>query len=190
VLATNFGKDVNSASEVIVFSEESGNSTATAVARGPAGRYLPVPAGTWEIQLAYAPSALAPQLRGVRSIRGVEIPEGRVFRASYDVELPLAWVDAAVLEGSEDASARLRVRAVRPGADPDSATTVLDQEGRGPHPLPPGTWDLKVDWTGQDGSPREALFREVALKNGQVWRQRWDAAATGWSAAAPRPRLD
>ncbi|MCP4871386.1 MAG: hypothetical protein GY898_21970 [Proteobacteria bacterium] len=178
IVATNGGRDVSDHVRVMAFPPKSKPSTAVLSASGPAAYYFGVPTGTWDVYVVYVPNPEEPELRAEQMI-SVTLAPGQVVRRTVEMGLPIAHLGAELWNGEEDLTEAIRLLVLRKGADFEGATRLVDEEGRGPHPVAPGEYDVYVQAELEEGW-RTAAFPDVTLKAGGQWSQRLEQAEVEW----------
>lgn len=178
IAATNGGRDVSDRVRVMAFPPKSKPSNSVPSASGPGAYYFGVPTGTWDVYVVYVPNPEEPELRAEQTL-SVTLAPGQVVRRTVEMGLPIAHVEAELWNGEHDRTEAIRLLVLRQGADFEGATRLVDEEGRGPHPVAPGEYDLYVQAELEEGW-RTASFPGVTLKAGDQWTQRLEQADAQW----------
>jgi hypothetical protein len=184
--AFNYSRDVNGRTTIYFFNPGANVNQAVAKATGKAGEVIKVDPGKYDVLVVYQPSDDSPELRGEKVLKEFEVPERGGVRRQIDLEKALAVARIKVADGDVDVSERTDLRIMRSGADPDAASSILDQVGVGEHWIPVGTYDLYLTYRPVDGDPKRHGFPKVELGNGFVWAQTFSAKEPEWSAADVR----
>jgi hypothetical protein len=179
IAATNGGRDVSEHVRVMVFSPGDKPASAVPLASGPAAYYFRVQEGTWDVYTVYVPNPEDPSLRVQQRVT-ITLEAGQVVRQTVEMGLPIALVGAELWDGDEELTEGLRLLVLRAGASFEGATRVADERGRGPHPVPPGLYDVYFQAELEVGL-RTAKFADVTLVAGDVWKRRLEQSEVEWS---------
>jgi len=170
IAATNGGRDVSERVRVMAFAPGDKPSSAIPTASGPAAYYFPVSEGNWDVYVVYVPNPEEPSLRAQQKVQ-VQLAPGQVLRRTVEMGLPIAYVSAELWTGDEERTESMRTVVLKAGADFEAATRLVDEEGRGPHPVAPGSYDIYVQSELADGW-RITDIHGVTLAAGDEWAPR------------------
>jgi uncharacterized protein with GYD domain len=177
---------VNESSMVYFFNPGADASKAVAKASGPAGTYIQVARGTYDLLAVYEASQ---DLRIDHVQSNFEVGVAGALRLQVDMERPTAVVQIKVADGPEDVSEQVEISVTKAATDGVPSRTVVDALGVGTHRVEEGIYDITLGYQSHGGKRRKEVFREVALGNGYVWQQSFDLAQSKWKAEPATVRV-